>query len=270
MTTSRSVQQKRHVNLRSIVLPAEHGGWGFLLEPIVLGLLLAPSLRGAALGLAMLALFLLHQPLKIALKSYRQSKRTQRTTWAERFVLLYGLSALVSLGLALYGAANIALLPLLVMAPLFLVQLALDINNESRSLWAELAGATALGGIATAIALLGGWDLLPALSLWALLAARTMPSILFVRAKLRGQRGNAVDPRVLIMAHGLASAAVLLLALGQLLPWLSVVGIVILDARAYVGLRSTAPLKASTVGLREMLFGGLLVLLTVGGVWLGL
>ncbi|VAV92581.1 Putative membrane-spanning protein, partial [hydrothermal vent metagenome] len=30
------------VNVRSIALPTEHGGWGFTLEPILLGLLVAP------------------------------------------------------------------------------------------------------------------------------------------------------------------------------------------------------------------------------------
>lgn len=33
----------RTVKLRTVALPAEHGGWGFLFEPIVLGLLLAPT-----------------------------------------------------------------------------------------------------------------------------------------------------------------------------------------------------------------------------------
>ena len=32
------------VRLKAIALPPEHGAWGFLLEPIVLGLLVAPSL----------------------------------------------------------------------------------------------------------------------------------------------------------------------------------------------------------------------------------
>ncbi|MDX2007394.1 MAG: hypothetical protein SFU83_19325 [Meiothermus sp.] len=31
------------VPLRSVALPNEHGGWGFTLEPILLGLLVAPG-----------------------------------------------------------------------------------------------------------------------------------------------------------------------------------------------------------------------------------
>ncbi|HDL49896.1 MAG TPA: prenyltransferase, partial [Actinobacteria bacterium] len=43
------------VRLRSVAMPTEHGGWGFTLEPIILGLLVAPSPAGweiaaAALG----------------------------------------------------------------------------------------------------------------------------------------------------------------------------------------------------------------------------
>ena len=35
---------------RSVAIPTEHGGWGLTLEPVVLGLAVAPSLAGIALG----------------------------------------------------------------------------------------------------------------------------------------------------------------------------------------------------------------------------
>ena len=34
------------VRLRTVALPVEHGGWGISLEPVVLGLLVAPSASG--------------------------------------------------------------------------------------------------------------------------------------------------------------------------------------------------------------------------------
>jgi hypothetical protein len=37
--------------VRLVALPAEHGGWGLLLEPIALGLAVAPSLAGTFLGM---------------------------------------------------------------------------------------------------------------------------------------------------------------------------------------------------------------------------
>jgi hypothetical protein len=38
------IKQKSSIPVKSIALPIEHGSWGFVFEPIVAGLLLAPSL----------------------------------------------------------------------------------------------------------------------------------------------------------------------------------------------------------------------------------
>lgn len=38
------------ISWKRIVLPSEHGSWGFLAEPLLLGLLAAPSGAGAALA----------------------------------------------------------------------------------------------------------------------------------------------------------------------------------------------------------------------------
>ena len=39
------------VPLKSVALPTEHGGWGFTLEPLLLGLLLSPGLPTLGLSL---------------------------------------------------------------------------------------------------------------------------------------------------------------------------------------------------------------------------
>jgi hypothetical protein len=69
------------VNLKSIALPTEHGGWSFLAEPIVLGLLVAPTWKGFVLGLAIVSLFLLHQPLKIAMKDNLNRSQYRAIGW---------------------------------------------------------------------------------------------------------------------------------------------------------------------------------------------
>ena len=46
---------KNGVRLKTIVLPAEHGGWGLLFEPIALGLLVAPSIAGFYLARQVIA-----------------------------------------------------------------------------------------------------------------------------------------------------------------------------------------------------------------------
>jgi len=59
-----------NVRLKSIALPVEHGGWAFLIEPLLLGMLLAPSLSGFCVCIAAFGIFLLYQPLQLVLKDY--------------------------------------------------------------------------------------------------------------------------------------------------------------------------------------------------------
>ena len=85
---------------RRVVLPTEHGGWAFLAEPMLLGLLLAPSWSGALLATAALAAFLSRQPLRTVLLDRRRGKRHPRTGVAERALAV---GALVAAG-AIAGA----------------------------------------------------------------------------------------------------------------------------------------------------------------------
>jgi len=66
-----SLNRPANVRWRSVALPTEHGGWAFISEPVLLGLLLAPSAGGLALGLAAFAAFLLRQPFKLYAKDIR-------------------------------------------------------------------------------------------------------------------------------------------------------------------------------------------------------
>ena len=47
---------------RSVAIPDEHGGWGLTAEPVLLGLLVAPSWPGALLGVAAFVAFLVRSP----------------------------------------------------------------------------------------------------------------------------------------------------------------------------------------------------------------
>jgi YwiC-like protein len=52
---------------RAMAIPDEHGGWGLTAEPVLLGLLVAPSWAGAALAVAAFVAFLVRTPLKVVL-----------------------------------------------------------------------------------------------------------------------------------------------------------------------------------------------------------
>lgn len=268
MATNR-MRVKRPANLRSIALPVEHGGWGFLLEPILLGLVLAPSLYGLLFGFAMLALFLTHQPLKIAVKDRLKGHHTRRTIWAERFVLLYmGLAVLLALP-ALLNSSNAFFVPIIVMLPFIAIQTFYDFRSDSRAMLPEISGAIALSASATAIVILGGWELVPALMLWLVLVARAVPAILFVRSFFRKLRGKPASIPLTYSAHGIAIILVAGFAFIELLPWLSVLAMIILLGRAYFALNSKEAIAPKTLGFREMGFGFMTAILTAIGIFSG-
>ncbi len=268
---ARDARRAGNVRWRSIALPVEHGAWGFLLEPALLGLLVAASWAGVALVLAALAALLLQTPLSLVLTDVRRGKRYPRTALAWRFVAAYA-ALLVSAGsAALVLAGSVAiLLPVAIAAPLAGLQLWLDARGRARELLPEAAGAVAMGSLAASVALAGGWSLLPALGLWGLLALRAVPAIVYVRARLRLERGQAFDRRPSALLHLAAVAVVSVAAALGAVSWVAALPYAVLTARAARGLApDRAPVTAKVVGFREIGFGVMTaVLLAVGvGAW---
>jgi hypothetical protein len=253
---------KNPVRLRNIALPVEHGGWGLSLEPVVLGLLVAPSIPGMFLAVATLAAFLARYPLKLAMGDRRNARRFPRSLVAERFALLYISVASLSLVAALATATSYQLLlPLLLASPLALVQLHFDRIGRSRTLLPELSGATAMASIATSIALAGGWPSTSAFGLWAILTARVVPTMLYVRARVKALRRQPAPASPVIAIHLLAFVAALLLAWAKAIPALPAVVPLILLGRAVYGFsiydRATT---ARQTGFRELGFGAMTVI----------
>jgi len=260
------------VRWRTLALPNEHGAWAFLLEPALLGLGVAPSAAGVALVGAGLGALLTQHPLGLALADLRRARRFPRTRPALGLAAGYGAVALAFVGAALLlGARAVALVPLSSMLPVALVQLAFDARNRGRDARAELAGALALGALAAAVVLAAGGPWSVALALWLVAAARNAPSVLYVRARLRLQRGAAAPRRLVLVAHAAAWLAVAGACIAGALPWLALVPFAVLLARAASGMRPSAPvLAARTVGMLEMAFGLSTVAAVLLGVWAGL
>ena len=256
----------RGIRMRTIALPVEHGGWGLLFEPIVLGLLLAPSLAGVFLSVAAMGAFLARHPFRLAVGDWRRGRRIPRSALAERFAGLYVCVATLGLAVAIKTAGVGFLLPLVFAAPVAIVQLFYDAMGRSRTLMAELAGSISIGAVATAITIAGGWQRPAAFGLWVILAARTVPTILYLRARLRLLHRKSASARVVIIVHLLAIPIVLGLARAGVVPFLAVAALVILLLRAVIGF--SKPGKRVTpkkLGLRELGFG----LMTVFAVVLG-
>jgi hypothetical protein len=262
----------RSVRIKTVALPVEHGGWGLSLEPIVLGLAVAPSLQGALLAIATVGVFLARHPLKIVAADRRNTRRVPRTVIAERFVLLYGAIALLCFMGAILAGPPQFLFPLTSAAPLAVVQLVYDAKGQSRKLWPELAGSTAMAAVASSLALAGGWRMTAALALWAVLAARVVPTILYVRARLMALYGKLAPSKAPVAAvHVLALALICFLALSKLASLITVCAFVVLLFRALFGLYAKADKQVTPkkIGIRELGFGAMTVLAVIIGHFAG-
>jgi len=257
------------VSWRNVALPVEHGGWGFLLEPILLGLLLVPTLAAALVALSMAAAFLLRQPVKILLVDLRRGRTFARTGLAWRFALLYTILAVVGAGLTLYFAGSDWLLPPLLALPFGLIFLYYDLSQPGRTWQAELTAPVALASGAASMALIDGWYLGPSLALWAVLAARAVPSILYVRARLRLDRGKEPDRIVPVLAHVIAILLIAELAQLNLIPWLALTPFVVLLIRATHGISKRRwMVSVKSIGFTELGLGIFTVLVVSVGYWI--
>jgi hypothetical protein len=244
----------RSIALRPLALPAEHGGWGFLAEPILLGLFVAPSWSGALVAAAAVFGFLARHPLKLALQDAVRRKRYPRTFWCRALAASYLLAALLSLAAALAMSGARILVPLALAMPLALVQAWCDAKNHGRHLLAEISGAAAMASIVTAIAIAGRMENSVAYGLAGIMIARFIPAILYVRALLGRLPASAA-----IAAHFAALGAI---ALYATMP--AIAAMLLLLIRAAWGLTHEAP-RAKVIGWREIAFGIATVVLVAMG-----
>ena len=259
-----------------LALPKEHGSWSLALEPVALGLLVAPTAAGAALAGAAVSGFFLRRPLKI-LSRERDSERWL-TARASVFVLTFIAAVGLLLAAKMGGAAK--LWPLLPAALAGLAFVWCDRRNEAREGAAEAAGAAAFGLLPAAFGALANWSVPASLALAAVMLVRSVPTVLTVRAnlrikkgrfpffpepaslraKLRMQKGQAVSilPALIAAGAGLILAAWLVSL--RLAPWMAALFAAIFAARTVWLLCWRPRLAARTIGSIEATLGGLMVL----------
>ncbi|MBK8572084.1 MAG: YwiC-like family protein [Holophagaceae bacterium] len=238
--------------LRSI-LPAEHGAWFMLGFPLVLGLLLRPSLAGLCLGLAALAFFLSRPPLRRVLQGQRDPAQILALLLLGALAIAFGL-----LALAMTGARF--LIPLACVGPLVFLALRADLTRTTRSLAVEMAAQGAFAGLAAAMLVAGGDPLSGALRAWWFVTLVGSANLAHVRRWLGHAHGLvAAELRHrLVIVHLLHALLVGTSAL--LLASRGLAGILWTAWTALLYLRALAPYRlvpARTLGWRE---GGLSVI----------
>lgn len=253
----------RGTSVRKIAIPVEHGGWGILFEPIVLGLIAAFSPAGLLIGLGAVAAFFARQPLKLALIDRSRSKSYPRTRTAWSLTVLFAAgSILLVVGGAALGGWRV-LIPLAAAGPFALVQIVYDARNDSRRILPEVCGAVAMSAVAMSTGLAGGLGAVVAGALWLFMVARSVPAILYVRARVRIERNVPANAAAPILAHAGALAAAVLLVARGLAPAVAATVLVVLLARCAIGLsslrRAASPQR---IGFTEIAYGAGAVIAT--------
>lgn len=239
---------------RSVAVPSEHGGWSLTAEPALLGLVVAWSLPGLALGVAAMVAFVARTPIKLVLVDRWRHRWLPRTALAARI----GAVELVIFG-SLVAYAAIAAepgfwVPLAFAAPFIGLELWYDMRSRSRRLIPELAGSIGIGSIATAIALADGAPERMAWGLWAVIAIRSLAAIPYVRTQISRAKSQPHPRWYSDLAQLIAVAAAVVASLADLVPVATVVVIALVVTANIVAVR-VRPRRAVLIGIEQTFHG---------------
>ncbi|GAB5426402.1 MAG: hypothetical protein Crog4KO_35490 [Crocinitomicaceae bacterium] len=264
--------QVHHRRWRTVVMPTEHGSWGFILEPILLGLLLAPGFSSLMLSIAFFTTFLLRQPLKLFWKDKQAGRHVPRTNSAIYFMILFASTMFVAGMLSLLWMSSLLFLaPIALALPLFAVQFHYDLQSKSRNLLAELCGVLATGAFATSLVLIEGWAWQLAFGLWLALAVKGVTAVLYIRARLHLERGIPINQWLVWLSHLVAILLIALAVIANTLPTTAFFAVGLLALRAGIGFSSLRRARqAKAIGILEMIYGFSFVLLLIYGYYLNL
>lgn len=250
-TLAGSLPRPARISFHSVLWPKEHGSWSLALEPIVLGLLIAPSWSGAWFGLAAFAVFLARRPLRAGVAETKPDRRT--AAW----------QALAACAAVAFCAAVIAfrsaraetfgwLMPSVVGGAVFL---AFDLRRDGREQIAEVAGAFAFACLTAVLVSLGNRPGVVAAAAGAVMLARSVPTVLVVREFLRERKSrSASSPLALFLALAAAAVVAALHRRGEA-PLVAVGLGGLLAARAAVLFFARPAVRASTLGMFEVVLG---------------
>jgi len=258
MMSRKVTAAKRPSNIpaKSIALPVEHGAWGFLFEPLIAGIIIAPSIAAPFIPMLAIGAFLTRQPLKFFLGDWHQKRTLPRTRIARKFVLIFGGIAVVGLLGSLIFAPLHSFLPFLLASPLVVYLVVQDIARQTRHLVPELLAAAALASSVSVLALAGGFSSNFALALWAIILARLIPSILYVRNRVRMGKQKDFAIFAPIASHIAALILVIGIYYAGLASLLTVIMAAFLAGRAIYGLSPyRQALSAKVIGIWEVVYG---------------
>lgn len=250
---------------RTVAVPSEHGGWGLTLEPVLLGLMIAPSMVGVMLGVGAFVAFLVRTPLKLIVIDVRRKRWLNRSQLAMKFAIgeLAVLAAIASA--ALWAAGWSWLVPVVIAAPLVGTEFWFDVRSRGRRLVPELCGSVGIASVAAVIVFGGGHSASLAVGAWLVLSARAVGAIPFVRVQIARLRGVSGSTRSSDAAQAVAIVMGVVAVVMERQMVVGLIGLLVITVLQLVWVRR-APLAAKVLGLRQMALGVGLVLVTAAGV----
>jgi hypothetical protein len=250
---------------RRVAVPSEHGGWALTAEPVLLGLLVAPSVAGVALALAAFVAFLVRTPVTVVLVDRHRERWLHRTTIAARVAVLEGVVVVVLVAVALLTGSARWLLLLAIAVPLVAVELDFDLRSRSRRLLPELCGAVGMSAVVACIVLAAGEPAELAVALWLIAGGRSVASIPFARTQIERLHERPVRFLVSDVAQvaGVALAVVATVLERSVLPGLVALGVL---AAVQVVMLRRKPVPAVLLGIGQSVAGLVIVLVTAAGV----
>lgn len=263
MIVATGTEARTRSPLRSVAVPNEHGGWGLTAEPVLLGLLLAPSSAGVGLGLAAVLAFLVRTPVKLISLDLRHDRWTDRSRLAARVAALelVAMTLLAVVAIALAGWTWMA--PVVVALPLVVLEWSFDARGRGRRLVPELTGAVGIAAVAAAIVLAGDGSVSLAIGAWLVLAARAVGSIPFVRAQITRLRRGGGPGRTDLWQLGAVAVAAGAAALDHRL--LAGAAFVTVLAVLQVWWVRRPPIPPKQLGFTQLGLGVVLVVVTAVG-----
>src|SRR5262249_39002641 len=155
---------------------------------------------------------------------------------------------------SVFTAGPDAFIPLIISSPIVIYLVLQDASRKSREMLPELLAASVLATSIASLSLAAGLSYAFAAAMWLTMVARLIPSVLYVRNRLRLEKGKGYSFAASVASH---AAAVVLLGvlyyygLGSILTIL-VAGFLLI--RSITGLSSRRKkLSAKQLGVREVI-----------------
>lgn len=219
---------------KSLVIPAEHGSWSWLLVPYFVGVIVAGqwSLASLLVLIGGFSGYLVRQPLTSWLRIRDGRGRKSDLTLAAGWTVGLALVSVLSL-LGLLHIGRTALLWLLIpIAGIFISYIfaARQKRASTRTLAMEIAGAAGLAAMAPAAYIASTTNLdSVAWALWVLMAGQNTVGVMYVRLRLADTHQRSINRTSVIAFHVMVLLVVVVAALSGWVPRL-----VILPFAAYL------------------------------------